>query len=160
MALPSPTDPLLCSAALKAVTLGATFTDAECKAWEALDEYDRSELRRLARARLEGQLQRQIVSDVRTHGEPARRHYATMSRRARKALGLTSLLRAPCGGRHRRAPGTRPTRHRGSRRGAAARAGPSDLDDEPAPPGLRLWRHPRFGSCSPGLLRLLLREAA
>jgi hypothetical protein len=37
------------------------------------------------------------------------------------------------GGRHRRAPGARPVRRSGSRRGAATRAGPDDAD--PHPPG-------------------------
>ncbi len=60
--------------------------------------------------------------------------------------------------RARSSRGAAPGRRQGSRR-ATARAGPSDDDGEPAPPGLRPWRRPHLGSCSPNPLRVLLREA-
>jgi hypothetical protein len=79
--------------------------------------------------------------------------------RSRDGRGLTirfTTRPALHGSRHRRAPSRRPTHRRGSRRSAS-----SDPDDgDPEPPGLRLWRHTRFGSCSPGMLRVLIEGAA
>lgn len=77
--------------------------------------------------------------------------YGTPRRRATTAVAV----------RHRRASAPAPVRSRGSRRGTAAtRAGPSaDDDGESEPPGLILWRHPKWGATSPNLLRLLLRKA-
>jgi len=52
------------------------------------------------------------------------------------------------------------TRTRGSRRttsrSAGGGSGGSDDDGESEPPRLRLWRHPRWGACNPGLLRVLI----
>jgi hypothetical protein len=47
-------------------------------------------------------------------------------------------------------------RSKGSRRRASARA-PDDPDPEPEPrTGLKFWRHPKWGDCTPNLLALLL----
>jgi len=63
----------------------------------------------------------------------------------------------PQGGRHRRASRGSAARHRGSRRGAS-RGDPDDGESEP--PGLRLWRHPRYGRVTPNLLKLLVAARA
>lgn len=53
-----------------------------------------------------------------------------------------------------------PVRTRGSRRTSSSSRSsgtdPGDPDGEPEPPGLGLWWHPRWGSCTPSLLRALL----
>lgn len=61
--------------------------------------------------------------------------------------------------RARSSRGAAPGRRQGTRRVAGgSRAGPSDDPGESEPPGLRLWRHPKWGATSPDLLRILLRE--
>lgn len=57
-------------------------------------------------------------------------------------------------GRERRDSGRRQQRHT-ARSTSSADSGPSDLADDPEPPRLRLWWHPVWGRCSPGLLRVL-----
>ena len=67
---------------------------------------------------------------------------------------------------HHRGRAARPAtngRVRGSRRAATSRSAGggssgSDDDSESEPPGLGLWWHPHFGSCSPNLLRALVGE--
>jgi hypothetical protein len=61
--------------------------------------------------------------------------------------------------RPREARRTAPRRRRGSRRITARARSPGD-DEPPDDPEhhLALWHHPRWGSCTPNLLRLLLRE--
>jgi hypothetical protein len=53
-----------------------------------------------------------------------------------------------------------PCRRAGSRRTASGARGDPGESDSDEPPGLRLWRHTRFGSCSPGMLRVLIGGAA
>lgn len=63
--------------------------------------------------------------------------------------------------RYQRASRPTGTRVRGSRRRCTGSSGRSPDDDgEAEPPGLMLWRHPRWGLCSPPLLRALVRTAA
>jgi hypothetical protein len=111
---------------------------------------DRDEANRLAQTAPDEQADRDL-----------RRATWTWLRNAETANGLPRyrevrafLLRAA----HGRAPRAAcNTRSRGSRRGT--RASSSSSDDpggDPEPPGLRLWRHPRWGAATPNLLRLLL----
>lgn len=51
----------------------------------------------------------------------------------------------PCGRRHQRR--------------VARSTSSSDPPDDPEPPRLKLWRHERYGSVSPALLRILLEVA-
>jgi hypothetical protein len=51
----------------------------------------------------------------------------------------------------------RPRARRSSASSTTSSADPGDDGSEPPPPQPRLWRHPRFGLCSPNLLRLLVR---
>jgi hypothetical protein len=138
---PSSSWPLLLRAAARnAITVGAKLTDEQRTAWDALDDYERSPLRIWARRQKEAQHQRgvqqQVNRDLRVHGEPARRHYAAMSRNLQRTLGVAHLLRAPCEQRHHhRAPRAR-RRRSSATSSAPTRAGPdSDLSDEP--PGER-----------------------
>jgi len=83
----------------------------------------------------------------------------------RKVHRVLAERRRPCETRSRqrvggRAPRLR-TNHRTRGSARSTRAGPSSSDDPPdesdsEPPRLRLWRHPRFGSCSPNLLRVIV----
>ncbi len=68
---------------------------------------------------------------------------------------------AACAARRRTGTRARGRRAAPARRTSASRGSP-DGDDGPGepPPELRLWRHPRFGSATPNLLRLLVRAQA
>lgn len=87
---------------------------------------------------------------------------AARSARERQTTGTHGCERRPRRGRAPRRPGN--AHHRGSRRIASRSAGGGssgsrgDPDDDPEPPRLRLWRHPKWGACSPNLLKLLIRE--
>ena len=51
-------------------------------------------------------------------------------------------------------------RRKGSRRTSArVRAGPGDDPESEPPPRLRLWRHSRWGDCTPNLIRVLMGAA-
>lgn len=73
-------------------------------------------------------------------------------------------VRRPVCSRARESRRTAPGRHQGSRRGTSRSAGggssgdPDPSDSAEPELGLHLWRHPRFGSCSPNLLRVLVGE--
>lgn len=55
----------------------------------------------------------------------------------------------------------RPRARRSSASSTTSSADPGgDPPDSPEPPRLTLWRHPRFGSATPNLLRLLVRAQA
>jgi hypothetical protein len=54
----------------------------------------------------------------------------------------------------------RQNRPRARRTAASSPTSSSDPPDSPEPPRLTLWRHPRFGSATPNLLRLLVRAQA
>lgn len=76
--------------------------------------------------------------------------------------GGGSAMRASLTCPRPRASRGRPIRRRGSRRGSAtsSRGSPGGDDPgesgDPEPPGLRLWRHPYWGSCTPNLLHVLV----
>jgi hypothetical protein len=119
-------------AALKAITVGAQMTSAEHEQWIALDPGAQSEYRRRAGAEAEARMKREVRRDLRVHERAARRTFATMSRDLQRTLGLEGALN-PCDSRHRRAPGVRPVRRRGSRRtsGAPTRGDPDDGEGDP-----------------------------
>jgi hypothetical protein len=119
-------------AARKDSGIGAQLTEEERSAWASLDDYERNLLTRWARDQKTAEFGARIRRDVRVHGESAPRHYATMSRDLRRTLGVERALMAPCGSRHRRAPGARPVRHHGSRRTpSGSRSPPGDDDPDP-----------------------------
>jgi len=107
----------------------------------------------------------QVRAQVQARPESADWHsYSRVEQiRAAKWAGLSphripTMRPARCATpRQRRAA---PVRTTGSRRTSSSSrtssADPGDSDPEP-PPGLALWRHPRWGRCSPSLLRALLR---
>jgi hypothetical protein len=68
---------------------------------------------------------------------------------------------AACAARRRTGTRARGRRAAPARRTSASRGSPDGDDGSgPPPPELRLWRHPRFGSATPNLLRLLVRAQA
>jgi hypothetical protein len=87
-----------------------------------------------------------------TRRERKRIAWALASRMWRQPRAVAGACRA---GRHRRAPGSAPTRSRGSRRASnASRDGPSDLADDP-PLHLAAPYPSRFGRVNAALRRFL-----
>jgi hypothetical protein len=81
---------------------------------------------------------------------PGRRAYV-------QSVGRRGFHGRPSSPNRRESGRPRARRSRASATRSSARSGDSGSDDgEPEPPRLRLWRHERFGACSPSLLRLLL----
>jgi hypothetical protein len=94
-----------------------------------------------------------------------------MAAQAQRLVALTAPARAAWhSGRRRSMQADRPrgaqrqsSRPRARRTAASSSSSSADPgDDGPGepPPELRLWWHPRFGSASPNLLRLLVRQQA
>lgn len=67
---------------------------------------------------------------------------------------------AACAARRRTGTRARGRRAAPARRTSASRGSPDGDPDSSEPPRLTLWRHPRFGSATPNLLRLLVRAQA
>jgi hypothetical protein len=95
-----------------------------------------------------------------------------MAAQAQRLVALTAPARAAWhSGRRRSMQADRPrgaqrqaSRPRARRTSSSSRTSScdpgSDGEPPPPPPRLTLWRHPRFGSATPNLLRLLVRQQA
>jgi hypothetical protein len=118
--------------ARKAITLGLALTTDEQAAWDALSVGERIKLEAKARERELAKYQRQLRRDVRQHGEPARRHYASMSHDTQQALGVAHLLQAPKVAQSQKRPRARGAgRPRASATRSSAKSGDSGEDGEP-----------------------------
>jgi hypothetical protein len=107
-------------------------------------------------------LMQQMAAPLRA-AEQARQLAATFAPLAAMARKATTAARERRHAKQGRRAAARQSRPRGGRTAASASTSGSDPGDpthSPEPPRLRLRRHPRFGLCSPAMLRLLLREQA
>lgn len=127
---------------------------------EATLEAQAVEHERLARERA-GSSNAEIYANLAHHSRRRADHAAVSV--ARQANGHVAVRTRAGQGLGRRESRGAPVRTRGSRRGSKSSAGGgdpgdgSDLDQPDSEPlMLGLWRHPRWGPCSPGLLRVLL----
>lgn len=126
--------------ARKAITLGPTLTTDEQAAWDALSVGEQTKLKNTARRRDELRMKREVRADLLAHGEPARKHYATLTSDTRRTLGVVRLLQEPRHGKSRpRARGAgRPKARASSARRSSERSGDSGSEGgepEPSPAG-------------------------
>jgi hypothetical protein len=93
--------------------------------------------------------------------EQARKLFAPLAAMARRATAAARERRRAKQGRRAAARQNRPRARRSSASSTTSSADPGgDPPDSPEPPRLTLWRHPRYGLCSPAMLRLLVRQQA
>lgn len=133
-----------------------------------LEEQERWHLERRA-ARQRGE---DMARWLAVHPSPAREMSRVLRRIAvatqRNARAMERRLLAKCPTRRTTAMATSPrtARPRGSGRPRVRRTAASSTTSSADPPGesepaaLTLWRHPRWGACTPSLLRVLVREQA
>lgn len=114
------------------IALGGSLSEADQADWDALSIGEQVTLQQEARARAQASVGRQIRAEVRTHGEPARKHYAALSPDARRVFGVVTLLRGSATTTQARPRGAgRPRGRTSSARRSSERSGDSGEGSEP-----------------------------